>query len=89
MSRGRVVEAMDALLGTASFRGEVVRSRHGVYTNADGLDAPDLSVEALVPRGSGGDDESLCSPPAHGKLRGRKRCRGCGRTRNEIEIDGG
>ena len=79
MSRYRVVDAVDSLLGTASPRGEggVVHSRHGVFTNDDWVDAPDPT-----------SDDGPCTPHRHGKLKGVKRCHGCGRTRNEIEIDG-
>lgn len=30
-----------------------------------------------------------CGPSHHRKLRGGQRCLGCGRSRNEIELDGG
>jgi hypothetical protein len=84
MSRYRVTEAIDGVLGTTTFRGEVVRSRRGVFTNTDALGL-ETGVEgfALIVV------ESPCSSYRHGKLRGQQRCRGCGRTRNEIEIDGG
>jgi hypothetical protein len=80
--------ALDALLGTTSFRGGVVRSRHGVYTDADGLGL-DTSLESLALRTSGGDAVGPCTAHRHGKLRGEKRCHGCGRTRNEIQLDEG
>lgn len=83
----RVTDALDALLGTPSFRGGVVRSRSGVYTNGDGLDH-DLSLDSLVPRNTDADVDP-CSRHRHGKLKDEKRCHGCGRTRNEIAIDEG
>jgi hypothetical protein len=83
----RVTDILDSLLGTPSFRGDVVRSRRGVFTNGDGLDLPDASVDALVPRNADADI-GPCTAHRHGKLRGEKRCHGCGRTRNEIELDG-
>lgn len=81
----RVTDVLDAFLGTSTFRGGVVRNRNGVFTNGDGLDLPDTPLDALVPRSM----DSACSRRRHGKLRGEKRCHGCGRTRNEIEIDEG
>jgi hypothetical protein len=85
MSRFRVTDTIDGLLGTTTFRGEVVRrGRSGVFTNGDALKL-DTGVESLAPIIC----EEACSTYRHGKLRGRQRCRGCGRTRNEIEIDGG
>jgi len=54
---------------------------------ADGLE-PQSELDALTVRTSGGDVPSACNPHAHGRLRGTKRCHGCGRTRNEIAIDG-
>lgn len=78
------LSALDSLLGTTSFRGGVVRSRNGVFTDADGLDPAEDSLESLIPRGTG---VGPCSAYQHGKLRGEKRCHGCGRTRNEVEID--
>lgn len=78
MSRGSRVDALDALLGTSSPRGDLVRvGGAGVHTNRD-LEAPDRPA-----------DGDPCTAHRHGKLRGRQRCYGCGRTRNEIEIDGG
>jgi len=89
MSRATdVLGAVDSLLGTASFRGGVVRSRDGVYTDGDGLGL-DTSLDSLALRSSGGDAAGPCTAHRHGKLRGEKRCHGCGRTRNEIEIDEG
>jgi hypothetical protein len=35
------------------------------------------------------EDVDPCTPHRHGKLKGSKRCFGCGRTRNEIEIEEG
>lgn len=84
MQRYRVTEAIDGMLGTTTFRGEVVRNRNGVHTNTDALGL-ETGVEAFEPIVT----EDPCTAYRHGKLRGRKRCRGCGRTRNEIEIDGG
>jgi hypothetical protein len=73
------VDALDALLGTASPRGDLVRvGAAGVHTNRDDLDLPDRPT-----------DVDPCTPHRHGKLRGNQRCYGCGRTRNEIEIDEG
>lgn len=75
----RVTVALDSLLGTSSPRGDLVRvSGAGVHTNRDDLDLPESH-----------DDVDPCSPYRHGKLRGSKRCFGCGRTRNEIEIEEG
>lgn len=77
----RIVEAIDGLLGTVSFHGNsVVRRRRGdgAYTNGDATDE-------LAPILLDGDP---CSRRRHNKLRGDKRCTGCGRTRNEIELDG-
>ena len=84
----RVTDVLDAFLGTPSFRGGVVRSRNGVFTNGDGLEHADTPLDALVPRSMDADVDP-CTPHRHGKLRGEKRCHGCGRTRNEIEIDEG
>ncbi len=79
MSRGSRLEALDALLGTSSLRGDLVRvGASGVHTNRDDLDLPDRPV-----------DGDPCTPRRHGKLIGDRRCFGCGRTRNEIEIEGG
>jgi hypothetical protein len=86
VSRGSRLEALDALLGTASARGAVVRSRRGVYTDGDGLDPTD-SIEDLVHASTGGD--AICTNHKHGRLKGKVRCPGCGRTRNEVEIEGG
>lgn len=83
----RITDALDALLGTPTFRGGVVRSRNGVFTDGDGLGL-DVSLDSLVPRNTDADVDP-CSPHRHGKLKGEKRCHGCGRTRNEIEIDEG
>lgn len=82
----RVTDALDAFLGTSSFRGGVVKSRDGVYTNGDGLGL-DTSLDSLALRTSGGDTPDPCSPHRHGKLRGQKRCFGCGLTRNEILLN--
>lgn len=51
----------------------------------------------LAPRGSEARDDLLlpdrtddvdpCTEHRHGKLKGSKRCFGCGRTRNEIELE--
>ena len=78
----RITDKIDALLGTTSFRGDVVRTRNGVHTNGESalLD----TIDALAP--AGGDTE--CSPRRHGRLRGDARCGGCGRTRNDFVIDG-
>jgi hypothetical protein len=84
MSRYRVTDAIDGLLGTTTFRGEVVRRRDGIHTNADAFRLEN-DVDALRPSFS----FEACSTYRHGKLRGQQRCRGCGRTRNEIEIDRG
>lgn len=84
MSRYRVVDAVDDLLGTATFRGGVVRQRGGVFTDADGL-APTSALDALAPHQGGLD--ATCSNYRHGRLRGARRCPGCGRTRNEVAID--
>lgn len=87
MSRATdVLGAVDSLLGTASFRGGVVRSRDGVYTDGDGLFPEDGSAESLWLSGSG-DGVGPCTPHRHGKLCGEKRCHGCGLTRNEILLD--
>ena len=83
----RVTDALDALLGTPSFRGGVVRSRSGIYTDSDGLGL-DTSLDSLVPRNTDADVDP-CSRRRHGKLKGDRRCHGCGRTRNEIAIDEG
>lgn len=83
----RAIDRLDQLLGTPSFRGGAIRNRAGVFTNADGLE-PQSELDALTVRTSGGDVPSACNPHAHGRLRGTKRCHGCGRTRNEIAIDG-
>jgi len=80
-----VMGAIDSLLGTTSFRGGVVRSRDGVFTDTYGLGL-DLSIDSLVPR-SEDVDVDPCSPHRHGKLRGERRCHGCGRTRNEVLLD--
>lgn len=34
-------------------------------------------------------DVDPCTSYRHGKLRGNQRCYGCGRTRNEVEIEEG
>jgi hypothetical protein len=88
VSRHRVIDAIDSLLGTTTFRGTVVRSRGGVFTDTDGLE-PQSEIDALAVRTSGGDAPGACNAYAHERLRGKRRCHGCGRTRNEIEIDGG
>ena len=79
MSRFRVTDAIDALLGTTSLRGDLVRvSGAGVHTNRDDQIVPERTT-----------DTDPCTPHRHGKLKGSKRCFGCGRTRNEIEIEDG
>lgn len=79
MSRVSRADALDALLGTTSHRGDLVRvGASGVHTNRDDLDLSDRPI-----------DVDPCSPHRHGKLKGEKRCHGCGRTRNEVEIDEG
>lgn len=83
----RAADRLDQLLGAPSFRGRIVRNRGGVFTNSDGLE-PQSELDALTVRTSGGDVPNACNPHAHGRLRGTKRCHGCGRTRNEIAIDG-
>jgi hypothetical protein len=73
----RVVDAIDSLLGSTSPRGDLVRvAGAGAYTNRDDLDLPESF-----------DDVDPCSPHRHGKLKGRARCFGCGRTKNEIELE--
>jgi len=86
VSRGSRLEALDALLGTASARGAVVRSRRGVYTDGDGLDPAD-SIEDLEFASTGGD--AICTPHKHGRLKGKVRCPGCGLTRNEALLNDG
>lgn len=78
MSRHRVTDAIDSLLGTTSpGRGDSVHvNRAGVYSNFDAPDAPSTQFDR-------------CSDGRHGRLRGSRRCTGCGRTRNEIEIEEG
>lgn len=79
MSRSRVVDAIDSLLGTTSLRGDLVRtSGSGVHTNRDDLDLPDQPFVDVDP----------CTAHRHGKLKGQMRCFGCGRTKNEIELEG-
>ena len=79
MSQDRL-RALDAMLGTTSPRGDSVRvGLGGVHTNRDDAEFP-------VPTTS---DTDPCTPHRHGKLRGDRRCFGCGRTRNEIEIEEG
>jgi hypothetical protein len=81
----RVTDALDAFLGTPSYRGgAVVKNRNGVFTDGDGLDL-DASLESIIPRST---DVDPCSPHHHDRLRGA-RCHGCGRTRNEILLDEG
>jgi hypothetical protein len=82
-----VLGAVDRMLGTTSFRGSVVRNRRGVHTDADGIEDGDSVLDALEHRTPGGDD--VCSAHKHGRLRGQQRCPGCGRTKNEVEIDRG
>ena len=78
MSRHRVTDAVDSLLGTSSHRGDLVHvARSGVHTN---FDPPNVKEPT---------DFDLCSPHGHGRLRDTRRCTGCGRTRNEIEIEEG
>jgi len=79
VSRHRVTDAVDSMLGTTSSgRGDSVRvNRAGVYSN---FDAPDLPSTTMFDR---------CSDGRHERLRGTRRCTGCGRTRNEIEIEEG
>jgi hypothetical protein len=75
----RVTDAIDSLLGTTSLHGDVVRrvSGSGVHTNRDDALLPDRAHDVYP-----------CTPHRHGKLRGQQRCFGCGRTRNEILLDG-
>ena len=77
MNRHRVTDAVDALLGTASSgRGDAVHvNRAGVYSN---FDLPETASTTTFDR---------CSDGRHGRLRGPRLCTGCGRTRNEIELD--
>jgi hypothetical protein len=82
----RVVDAVDSLLGTPTFRGGALRSRAGVFTDSDGLE-PVGALDTLSVHAESGD-AGPCTAYRHGRLRGKKRCHGCGRTRNEIEIDG-
>ena len=72
----RVSDAVNALLGTVSPRGDLVRRMDGsgAHTNRDDQLLPDRI-----------HDVDPCTPHRHWKLRGRQRCFGCGRTRNEIE----
>lgn len=75
MSRGSRVDALDALLGTASPRGDLVRvTRAGVHSND--LELPDRPA-----------DVDPCTRRRHGKLRGDRRCYGCGRTKNELALE--
>jgi hypothetical protein len=77
VSRSRITEAVDSLLGSTSLRGDLVRvSDAGVHTNRDDLLLPDRV-----------NDVEPCTPHRHGKLKGQQRCFGCGRTRNEILLD--
>jgi hypothetical protein len=79
MNRYRVMDAVDSLLGTSSLRGDLVRvNRSGVHTNRDDLWLPDR-IHDIDP----------CTPHRHGKLSGLQRCFGCGRTKNEIELEEG
>lgn len=48
---------------------------------------PDVLDNQLLPDRT--EDVDPCTPHRHGKLKGSKRCFGCGRTRNEIEIEDG
>jgi len=86
--RRGVLDAIDSLLGTTSSRHDgVVRVRgSGVYANEDdSLRSADVT-DGLQPSGIGAN---LCTRRRHSKLRGDARCRGCGRTKNEIEIEDG
>ena len=79
MSRHRVTDAVDSLLGTSSPRGDLVRvNGSGVHTNRD---------DQILPVRT--NDVEPCTPHRHGKLKGRERCFGCGRTRNDIELEEG
>jgi len=79
MSRFRIPDAVDTLLGSSSPRGDLVRViGAGVHTNRD---------DALLPDRT--NDIDPCTPHRHGKLKERQRCFGCGRTFNEIEIEEG
>jgi hypothetical protein len=78
VTRYRITDAVNSLLGSSSPRGDLVRMSSGVHTNRDDAGLPE-TLSSIDP----------CSPHRHGKLRGQKRCFGCGRTRNEIEIDEG
>lgn len=53
------------------------RLASGLHTDREGIDFPDNA------------DVDPCSPHRHGKLKAQQRCFGCGRTRNEIEIEEG
>lgn len=77
MSRHRVTDAIDSLLGTSSPRGDLVHTiKSGVHTNFDPPNVPEPNFDH-------------CSRHGHGRLHDDRRCTGCGRTRNEIEIDEG
>ena len=81
----RITDAIDGLLGTTSFRGgEVVHNRNGVLTNGEAFELPDAPLDALTPVVV---DVDPCSAGRHMRLKGNRRCLGCGRTRNEIEIE--
>jgi len=75
----RIVNVLDNLLGTTSFHGEVIRNRRGIFTNGESFELPDIPIVL---------DIDPCTPRRHARLKGQRRCLGCGRTLNEIAIDG-
>lgn len=81
MNGGRSLDG-PTIFEADAFRGAsgtvVVRGADGVWRQAD-------AVERETGRGS---YTGACER-SHGRLRGRQRCRGCGRTANEIELDEG
>jgi hypothetical protein len=77
MSRYRVPDNVDSLLGVSSPRGDLVQA------SGSGVNQDD---EFLLDRT---DDVDPCTEHRHGKLKGSKRCFGCGRTRNEVELEEG
>jgi hypothetical protein len=56
-------------------------------SRSDPLPAYTNNDDQLLPART--EDVDPCTPHRHGKLKGSKRCFGCGRTRNEIEIEEG